>query len=391
VQSEAKSKRQKMMANEDSALVDFIRAEIRARGPVTFRWFMEQALYHPAHGFYSSGRCQIGRSGDYFTNVSVGSLFGGLMARQFFEIWKQLGRPQSFTIVEQGAHDGDFAHDVLTEARAVMPEWYAALHYRIVEPFPILEARQRAKLDLFESKIEWQKSVGELESFIGVHFSNELFDAMPVHFVTVWNNQWQEKYVVSEADEFEFTDGPVSTERLREHLEKLPAPDAKYETEINLAALDLIEQLSLKLERGFILAVDYGYPREEFYSAGRTNGTLRVVAQHRNISSPLVDVGSTDISAHVDWTSMSEHAENCGLALAGFTDQHHYITALATMFLPNELAEPDRRALQTLLHPGLLGRTYQFLALAKDIPPVTRLTGFQFSRDPRAALGLSLR
>lgn len=370
-------------------LTAFIRATIRERGPVTFRWFMEQALYHPAHGYYSSGRCVIGRHGDYFTNVSVGSLFGRLMARQFFEIWKQLGRPQIFTIVEQGAHDGDFARDVIEAARAMMPEFYAALSYRIVEPFSILQARQRAKLDSFQGKIEWRKFLDELESFTGVHFSNELFDAMPVHLVTVSDNQWREKYVASESDDFEFIDGPVSSERLREHLRKLPAPGSSYEREINFAALDLIEQLSLKLKRGFVLAVDYGYPRDEFYSLGRAGGTLRALAQNHIVSSPLLNVGRTDISAHIDWTSLSECAERCGFALAGFTDQNHFMTALATAFLPNELAEADRRPLQTLVHPGLLGRTYQLLALAKDIPTDIQLTGFKFARDPRATLGLS--
>ena len=108
------------------ALVDLIRAKIRRDGPVTFAWFMEQALYHPVHGYYSSGRCAIGRRGDYFTNVSVGSLFGRLLAAQFAEMWELLRRPDDFTIVEQGAHHGDFAADVLCTARAKAPEFFSA-------------------------------------------------------------------------------------------------------------------------------------------------------------------------------------------------------------------------------------------------------------------------
>ena len=41
----------------------------------------------------SSGRCTIGRAGDYFTSVSVGALFGRLLARQFAEMWERLGHP----------------------------------------------------------------------------------------------------------------------------------------------------------------------------------------------------------------------------------------------------------------------------------------------------------
>jgi SAM-dependent MidA family methyltransferase len=377
-----------MMTDEGKPLADSIRATIRERGPATFRWFMEQALYHPAHGFYSSGRCMIGRGGDYFTNVSVGSLFGRLMARQFCEMWERLGRPNGFAIVEQGAHDGAFANDVLEAARAAMPEFFSALSYRIIEPFPILRQRQKTKLESFRSKIEWCDSLDELEAFIGVHFSNELIDAMPVHLVKSSNNEWSEKYVTIAGNAFEFAAGPISTAQLCEHLEKLPAVPANYETEINLAALDWIEQLSPKIERGFVLAVDYGFPREEYFSPERTDGTLRSLAQHRVISSPLTDVGNIDITAHVDWTSVTKRGEQCGMSLEGFTDQHHFVAALVAAYFPNDLPTEDRRALQTLLHPGLLGRTFQFLTLARNVPVSSRLTGYNFARDPRATLDL---
>ena len=92
-------------------LAAFIRNTIRRDGPVRFDWFMEQALYHPQFGYYSSGKAQIGRKGDYFTNVSVGPLFGRMLAAQFAEMWELMGRPDDFTIVEQGAHHGEFAND----------------------------------------------------------------------------------------------------------------------------------------------------------------------------------------------------------------------------------------------------------------------------------------
>ena len=162
------------------ALIEFIRTEIRDRGPQPFDWFMEQALYHPELGYYSSGRCAIGRKGDYFTNVSVGPLFGWLLAAQFAEIWTQLGKINNFVIVEQGAHDGRFARDVLESAQIHAPDFFNALRYQIVERFPILREQQSGTLERFRNKIEWRNS---LKPFTGVHFSNELLDAMPVRFV----------------------------------------------------------------------------------------------------------------------------------------------------------------------------------------------------------------
>src|ERR1700680_520089 len=102
------------MSAGNSPLTEIIRDEIRASGPISFARFMEHALYHLQHGYYSSGRAMIGRGGDYFTNVSVGSLFGTLLATQFIEIWERFDKVDNFTIVEQGAHDGQFGHDVLT-------------------------------------------------------------------------------------------------------------------------------------------------------------------------------------------------------------------------------------------------------------------------------------
>src|SRR6478735_10734049 len=134
------------MQTGNSALIQLMRSEIKNYGPQSFAWFMQQALYHPVHGYYSSGRCVIGRKGDYFTNVSVGPLFGQLLASQFSEIWDRLGKMNDFVIVEQGAHDGQFARDVLEFAQNCLPEFFEALCYRILEPFPILEEHQRRRL-----------------------------------------------------------------------------------------------------------------------------------------------------------------------------------------------------------------------------------------------------
>jgi SAM-dependent MidA family methyltransferase len=365
-------------------LVAFIRETIRRDGPARFDWFMEQALYHPQFGYYSTGQCQIGRRGDYFTNVSVGPLFGRILATQFVEMWEIMGRPGDFTIVEQGAHHGEFAHDVLTAMR----EFPATLRYRIIEPFPILQARQEKTLAEFRDKIAWTNSITDLEPFSGVHFSNELIDSMPVRLIAREpEGEWHEKFVASSESNFVFISNSIADQQLRAALEKIPLiENVAYETEVNLAAPDWIQNVAQKLDRGFVLAVDYGYPRAEFYAAERSSGTLQSFARHHVVSSPLDDVGRIDITAHVEWTTVAERAGECGLRLAGFTDQHHFMTGLLARHAP---AEGERRALQTLLHPEFLGTRFQYLALAKNAPTET-LSGFRFAREPRQGLGLPM-
>jgi hypothetical protein len=80
------------------------------------------------------------------------------------------------------------------------------------------------------------------------------------------------------------------------------------------------------------------------------------------------------------------------LSLAGFTDQHHFMTGVVTALMAEEFgANADaatRRGLQTLLHPEILGTTFQFLALTKEVAPGVPLSGFKFAREPRSVLGL---
>jgi len=362
--------------NGNLELISLIRAEIEKRGQVSFAWFMEQALYHPEHGYYSSGRCAIGRKGDYFTNVSIGPLFGQLMLAQFAEIWEQLGKIDNFVIVEQGAHDGQFARDVLQSARARAPEFFESLRYRIIEPFAILRERQSQILEPFRGKIEWRNS---LEPFTGVHFSNELLDAMPVRLIS----HGMEKLVGLQGDRFVFIEGPLSN------------------TAFNQVALDWIDNLAANLQRGYVFAIDYGHSGDEL------QGDIQVRAQHRRLDSPFEKIGHADITIHVDWTSIAHRAEANELRVAGLTDQHHFLTGIistwpdllqacasnSTALSRRALTNADRknkRALQTLLHPEMLGRAFQVLALAKNVDACApRLAGFKFAHEPYSALGIT--
>jgi SAM-dependent MidA family methyltransferase len=347
------------MQTGNPALIQLIRREIENHGPQSFARFMQQALYHPKQGYYSSGRCAIGRKGDYFTNVSVGPLFGQLLAALFAEIWEQLGRPDDFVIVEQGAHDGQFARDVLESLQKRAPEFFEALRYRIVEPFPILQERQARTLELFRDKIEWRDS---LQPFVGVHFSNELLDAMPVRLI----GRGRERFVGLDGAKFVFLDRPVHDE-----------------ANFNQAALDWIDSVAANLQRGYVITIDYGHSGAEF------QGHVRVRAQHRNLDSPFEQIGHADITMGVDWPSIVERAQANRLHVAGFTDQHHFLTGIISESpaLTSESGAKTKRELQTLLHPEMLGRAFQVLVLSRNVDPAApKLAGFKFAPEPRSAL-----
>src|SRR3954469_72714 len=95
-------------------LVEVIAQEIAHCGPIPFARFMELALYAPGLGYYERQFDQIGRSGDFYTSVSVGALFGELLAFQFMRWLAPLSQTNSVQIVEAGAHGGQLARDILT-------------------------------------------------------------------------------------------------------------------------------------------------------------------------------------------------------------------------------------------------------------------------------------
>ncbi len=208
-------------------------------------------------------------------------------------------------IVEQGAHDGQFARDVLESLQKRAPEFFEALRYRIVEPFPILQDRQARTLELFRDKIEWHDS---LQPFVGVHFSNELLDAMPVRLIS----GEVEKFVDLEGDKFVWFEQPIQGAA----ASRLPRDCGAF----NQAALDCIDDVAANLQRGYVITIDYGHSGAEFHE------NIQVRAQHRNLDSPFEQIGHADITMGVDWPSIVGRAQPNGLRVAGFTDQHHFLT-----------------------------------------------------------------
>jgi SAM-dependent MidA family methyltransferase len=387
-----------------SSLVAFIRDNIRRHGPVPFPWFMEQALYHPELGYYTSTRRRIGREGDFYTNVSVSHLFGQLLTSQLIEMWKLLDKPYPFTIVEQGAEDGQLALDILLAIKEESSEAAAAIRYTIIEPIFSKQQQQRALLEpRFLEKVSWLTSLPDLEPITGAFISNEFVDAMPVHVVECRNGLWSELLVENSGEDFCFVPARVKTPELARALEILPLPRCSlYRTEVNLAANRWIQSVGMRLKNGFVLVVDYGYPRDEYYRPERIEGTLSCYSQHRRTYNPFERPGEIDITAHVDFTSLAEAAGQANLHVAGYTDQHHFMVgaaesrlrALEQAVAAQGLTSAHSAFLgtyRTLMHPGNMGMAFKFLLLNKGLSGQAKLSGFRYAPDPRKSLACILQ
>jgi SAM-dependent MidA family methyltransferase len=365
-----------------------ILAEIAATGPLTFARFMDLALYDPEVGYYASGRAKIGRHGDFFTNVSVGPVFGRILAGQFREMWSRLGSPRQFALVEQGASDGQLALDILSTMDG---EVFGAVDYWIIEPFPVLRRLQEQTLKPLQAKVRWIEDLDAMPAFDGIHFSNELVDAFPFHLVRSSGERWKELRVGARQDRlvFEFREPGTA---LADRLAALPPRAEGTIAELRPTACDWIHALAKSLNSGFVLIIDYGFTREELLAPHRTDGTYCCYQAHRRDARPLDDPGQKDISAHVDFTTLAKSALDAGFRIEGFTDQHHYLVGASQDLLatinqpPDQASQKTLRALQTLLHPESMGTQFHYLALSRGIDPKPRLSGFKFACDPSQQL-----
>ncbi len=360
-------------------VVERIKAEISVHGVIPFARFMELALYCPDCGYYEKENDNLGRRGDFYTSVSVGPLFGQLLAFQFAEWLKLLpgGRVQ---LVETGAHDGRLAADILQWLKQWRPEILERIDYVICELSARRRKWQRATLKEFLPRVRWLETDLSQQggSFSGIIFSNELLDAMPIHRLG-WNAQrraWFEWGVSAVGDAFSWIrmDGAqfLSAECPGfQRLAELPGelldvlPD-NFTTEVCPAAENWWHDAAAALQQGRLLTLDYGLTKEGFFSPHRREGTLRAYHRHKLCEDILANAGDQDLTAHVNFSAIQRAGEAAGLRTDLFTTQADFFAGIMKHFW----AEAERngvwtservREFQTLVHPEHLGRAFRVL------------------------------
>ncbi len=359
-----------------SELDDIFKTEIAVRGAIPFARFMELALYCPDYGYYERESVTIGRRGDFYTSVSVGSLFGELLAFKFAE-WLVKITGERVELVEAGAHDGKLALDILRWLEKFRPETFCRLDYRILEPSARRRGWQKETLGEFGDKVCWMES-GSLSRAVkvaGVIFANELLDAMPVHRMG-WDatkREWFEWGVAVKSGRFDW----VKMQRSKElkKLDSLPSellavlPDG-FTTEICPAAENWWSCAAQSLKAGKLMTLDYGTNNEAGLSPIHPNGTVRAFHRHKFCDDILVNAGEQDITANVDFQTIQQCGEAVGLRTEAFRSQSQFLTGIASRLAADsrqsgEWSPKKSRELQTLIHPELLGRAFSVLVQSR--------------------------
>ena len=389
-----------------------IEAEIREHGAIPFSRYMEMCLYDPELGYYSRNASQFGKAGDFYTSSDVHAVFGRLLARQFEEMWRVLGSPEHITLLELGPGRGLFARDVLDWSQKKFPDFFRALRYVLVEQSAALRARIEKTLEahlesgraaIGTSGAEAHSSprrLGAIEvvplqnnliqgdptqNHPAIVFANEFFDSIPVEItssegslrIDASNGRFVETWVPCSAEELEFLD------RYSIH------PEHDERVEIPLASQKQTN-MGTTIERGFFVAIDYGYTREE-QLAGRHRGTVKAIRQHSVNANPYEAPGEQDITADVNFTALAGIAKQNGFHvqklitqsqfLMGIGEANQFADAFEDCHLPQERVKVSLQ-LKHLVTPAGMGESFHVMIASKGVDPekASALAGLSFGR-----------
>lgn len=286
---------------------------------------MTLALYHPEHGYYSSGAVRTGRAGHFMTSAELDPSFGELWAHGLEQVWESCGRPVPFEVVEVGGGEGGFA-------AAVLDATTVPLSYRLVERVEEVERRQRRRLSGFDC-VSWSRTLDDVGAG-SAHFviAVEVFDNLPVHVIERVGGDLREIYVDESLEEIP---GPLSRPELESFGGGL---DEGERCEVGLDTIGMAIKMARLVDRGVACIIDYGYE-------GPGRQTLVSYSGAGSSSDLLAALGERDITAHVSWDSIGSALREEGLEVSSPVAQAAVLKDLGAAELDRRLRDSHTKAL----------------------------------------------
>jgi len=352
-----------------SPLYDVIRRRIAQTGPITVADYMALCLDDPQHGYYAT-RDPFGAAGDFVTAPEISQMFGELIGLWAATVWRMIGAPPAFNLVELGPGRGTMMADALRAAR-IVPGFREAAAVRLVETSPVLRARQRRTLEAFGS-IAWHDSLDSVPDGPSIILANEFFDALPVHQAVRERDGWHER-TVEVGDNGMLRFGSAAA-LLDTNVIPLPFRDAPAGAIFEWRAPDMAARLA---RSAAALVIDYGHVRS---GLGDTLQALRA----RRYDHPLAAPGEADLTAHVDFAALAAAAAAAGAHAHGPVEQAVFLrrlgiaeraAALKATANAEQAAAVDA-ALDRLTERSSTGMGALFKALGLSRPGLDPLPGF---------------
>ncbi|MBB3997924.1 class I SAM-dependent methyltransferase [Aureimonas pseudogalii] len=367
-----------------ASLIERIRAEIGARGPVRLDRFWNLALFDPAEGYYAT-REPFGSAGDFVTAPEISQMFGELLGAWALAAWRELGAPSPFVFAEIGPGRGTLMADMLRTAARLDGAFLRAARVRLVETSDRLAALQLSTLSRFDLPVVRHRRWSEVEALLAIVVANEWLDAVAIRQLVFEAGAWRERFVAANADgSLRFRCGDA-LRHVPVALAALPAPQEGDVFEVSPERERLVAEMAADLSRrgGAALLVDYGHPAPGF------GDTLQALRRHA-FAEVLAEPGRADITSHVDFSALRAVAQAAGLPSAGLTTQGRFLLDLGLVERAGRLGasadESGRAALTAAVRRlagdghGEMGDLFKVLAIASaplSLPPFEVATTFR--------------
>lgn len=337
-----------------SALLDLIRAEIAAEGPMRVDRYMALCLSHPQYGYYMT-RDPLGARGDFITAPEISQMFGELIGLWLVDLWQRSGST-SFHLAELGPGRGTLMADALRAAGGA-PGFSDAARVHFVEISPALRAEQAARVPQASHHDSIETLPDDAPLFV---IANEFFDALPVRHWLLRPGAPEglsERLIDVDSDRLVWR--PAQTSQGTVIVEQCPAAEA--------VAQDLAARIAG--QGGVLLAIDYGYDRPGVGS------TLQALAGHAHVD-PLAQPGEADLTAHVNFRALGAALGRGGLERHGPVSQGQFLRALgldvraATLVRANaDATDSLMAAMRRLADPDQMGDLFKVLAATAPSTP----------------------
>ncbi|VAV90011.1 SAM-dependent methyltransferase, MidA [hydrothermal vent metagenome] len=359
------------------ALIERLQRQIHQAGPLSVAHFMTLCLLDPVDGYYPT-KDPIGAGADFITAPEVSQMFGELIGIWLIHVWEQLGKPQRLNLVEFGPGKGTMMSDVLRTARSV-PAFSSALNVHLIEASAALVAVQAQTLGPFEQPMNWCDHLRETADGPLVVLANEYLDCLPVRQFVRQKDTWFERLVdCTPAGELQYVLANAPLSPL--DIEQIPAglraaePDSLIELRPGMDELFAALKDRAKADPVIGLLIDYGPASSE------CGDTLQAVFCHKKVD-PLLRPGQVDLTARVDFASVSELAKTHGFTVTGPLEQGKWLQQMGIMqraaaLMSNGQAKKSviARQVHRLTDADEMGNLFKVLAISSD--KTHKLAGF---------------
>lgn len=352
--------------------------------PVKISQFISEALFNEASGYYRT-KNPIGKNSDFITAPEISQTFGELIAVYLLQIFGT--KKKKISLVEMGAGIGTLFFDILTTIKKLADkknpqavDFLSSATFHIIEINEVLKKIQQEKLKDFS--ITWHQefdkflksqvpersrgagaqihdpstALGDLAPEI-FFISNELFDCFPIDQFVKTDIGWCERLIDS---------GKFITKNFDPEIDQFVEKEVGSLTRIGAvfeyseSARNFMSQLCKALikQGGIAINFDYGYIKNEFAN------TLQAIKNHQKVN-VLENVGSADITAHVDFSALDKIAKNCGLN-SSLISQKEFLVGLGieerrqNLIAKNpEKSEEINSAIDRLIAPDQMGELFK--------------------------------